>query len=141
MDHHEACGSHQDGCARHRNDGRSRGRNAVDLDGDVAGIIHEHRVDLAGCDAVAAGAVQIDDHVALAGEQLILEHLRCDVIVKPALGSDGAVQFKNPCFRFSVGLISPLPKLLRIVHRVPIPPFPNRYLQKLRRGRAGAYCH
>ena len=91
VDHHECRGRHEHLRARHRNDGCGRGGNAVDLDCNVAVVIHQHIVDLGRCHAVATGRVDPDGNVPGAGHQLILEKLRRDIIVKPALLSDRAV--------------------------------------------------
>ncbi len=91
VDHHERRGRHEHLRTCHRNDGCGRGGNTVDLDCDVAVVVHEHIVDLGGCHAVTTGRVDPDGDIPGAGHQLILEKLRRDFIVKPALLSDRAV--------------------------------------------------
>ena len=91
VDHHERRGRHEHLCTSHRNDGCGRGGNAVDLDRDVTVVVHQHIVDLGGCHAVPTGRVDPDGDIPGAGHQLILEKLRRDIIVKPALLSDRAV--------------------------------------------------
>ena len=90
VDHHERRGRHEHLRTRHRNDGCGRGGNAVDLDRDVAVVVHQHIVDLGGCHAVTTGRVDPDGDIPGAGHQLFLEKLRRDIIVKPALLSDRA---------------------------------------------------
>ena len=91
MDHHERRGRHEHLRTSHSDDGCSRGGNAVDLDCDVAVVVHQHIVDLGGCHAVTTGRVDPDGDIPGAGHQLILEKLRRDIIVKPAFLSDRAV--------------------------------------------------
>lgn len=112
----------------HSDDRCSRGCYAVDFHGDIALVIHQHIVDLCCGYAVATGTVNPDGDVAAAGKQLVLEKLRCDIIVKPALFGDGAVQKQRSLqclfLRLLIGhrLILPLPELL---HRF-FPPFLQR---------------
>ena len=91
VDHHKRRRRHEHLCTSHRNDGCGRGGNAVDLDSDVAVVVHQHIVDLGGCHAVTTGRVDPDGDIPGAGHQLILEKLGRDIIVKPALLSDRAV--------------------------------------------------
>ena len=62
----------------------------VDLDRDVALVIHQHVVDLCCGHAVTARRVDPDRNVTGACVQLVAEQLRGDVIVKPAFLRDGA---------------------------------------------------
>ena len=91
VNHHQCSGSHQHLCSGHRNDGGGRCRDAIDFDRHIALIIHQHGVDLAGGNAVTAGRIEPDRYRAFAREQLIVEHLRCDIVIKPRGFRDGAV--------------------------------------------------
>ena len=136
MDHKHGHGRYQNLRACHSDDGRCRGGNAVDLDRDIAVVVHQHIVDLSRRHAVAAGAVDPHGDVTAAAVQFILEKLRRDIIVKPAFFCDGSVQKQRPfrCLR----LVLPIPKFL---HRF-FPPFRHRwvYLQKHPHSSVGAYC-
>lgn len=125
VDHHESRRRHKDSGSGHGND-RCRGsRDAVDLYRDVSLVVHEHGIDLACRDAVAARAVDPDDNIAVPGEKLIAEHLRCDVVVKPAFLRDGSVQLKDSFLcGIRVRLVDPVPELpvLRF-HRIRLPPW------------------
>ncbi len=90
VDHHERGGCHEHPRARHRDHrGRARG-DPVDLHRDGSRIVHEHRVDAAGRDAIPSGAVDPDGHLAAVGEQLIAELLGGDIIIEPTLLGDRA---------------------------------------------------
>ena len=141
VDHHESGRCHQHLRACHSNDGSSRCRNAVNLDSDVSLVIHEHGIDLTCRYAVTAGRVDPDGNGAIAGEKFISEHLRCDIIVKPAVLGNRAVQFKNSLFGWTfVRLILPVPEFLHFWNR---PPFRHRWNYQHRphlRGSAAPYC-
>ena len=113
VNHHERRGSHEHLRTRHSDDRRSRSSDAVDLDRDVTLVVHEHGVDLTCRHAVAAGRVDPDDDVALAAGQLLFERLGRDVIVKPALLGNGAVEVE----RSDAGLfvLCPVPEFLHSV--------------------------
>ena len=97
-------------------------------------IFHEHIVNLRRSNAVPAGRVYPDGYISAAGQQFLLEKLRCDVIVKPTFICDSAVEEQRSLrvllLRFFVlyHLVRPLPEFL---HRNP--PFrclPQRYLRQ-----------
>ena len=114
--------------ARHSDDGRCRGGNAVDFHSHIALVIHEHIVDLSRCHAVSAGTIDPYGDVSAAGHELVLEKLRGDIIVKPAFLGDGPVQEQGSFLylflrlRVRFRLVLPIPELL---HRF-LPPFRHR---------------
>ncbi|MPM86716.1 hypothetical protein SDC9_133807 [bioreactor metagenome] len=137
VDHHQGGGGHQHPGARHRDD---RGRaccDAVDLDGDVARVVHQHRVDAAGCDAVATRRVEPDDHLPGSCKQLALELLGCDIVIEPALLGYRARQLKDPGPRPVFALVFPLPEL-PVLHRPPPGMYPCSCLRMPRPSRGGA---
>ena len=114
VDHEHRHRGHQHFGASHGDHRCCGGRNAVDFDGDIALVIHQHIVDLSRSDAVATGAVDPHGDVARPGHKLILEQLGRDIIVKPALFGDGAVEKQCPLrrSRLRLCLVLPLPELL-----------------------------
>ena len=88
--------------------------DAVNLDGDIAGVIHQHIVDLGCGHAVTAGAVDPNGNITGTGHQFLFEKLGCDVIVKPTFLCDGAVQMQRPLCRSRLRfrLVLPVPELL-----------------------------
>ena len=137
MDHHQGSRCLQNLRACHGDNGCCGSCDAIDLDGHIVLVIHQHGVDLACRDAVTARGIEPYSDRAFSGEKLIVEHLRRDIIVKPGSLRDGAVEFKNP-FRPFVCLVLPFPELLLFLHGHP--PF-LLYLHKLPlRKLRGAYC-
>ena len=121
VDHH-GYRRHQYTGTSHSDHACRRRRNAIDLDSDIALVVHQHIVDLCRCHAVAAGTVDPDGNVARACHQFFFEKLRRDIIIKPAFLGDGAVQEQRSlhCFRLVLLIphrpVFPLPEL-------PIPAF------------------
>ena len=108
--------------------------DTVNLHGDVALVVHQHIVNLRCRNAVTPGRVYPDGNISAAGQQFLLEKLRCDVIIKPAFIGDSAVEEQRSLrvllLRFLVlhYPVRPFPELL---HRNP--PFrclPQRYLRQ-----------
>ena len=124
VDHHERRRGHQDLRTGHGDNGSSRCSNTVDLDRNVAFVVHEHGIDLAGSNTVTTGAVDPDDDVAVSGKELLPEHGGSNLVIKPAFLGDRAVELKYPFFGyFAVRLILPCPKLPRLgLHQDCFPP-------------------
>ena len=137
MNHHHGYGRHQHSGSRHSNDGSGRSCNAVNLDSYVAFVFHQHIVDLCRGNTVASGRVDPYSYIALARKKLVLEKLRCNIIVEPALLSDGAVEEQGSlCVRL---ILRPLPELLNF-HWC-FPPFLQYFCrQMLRLWLRGACC-
>ena len=76
------------------------------------GIVHEHRVDLTGRDAVAAGRVDVQEDRAVAREELLLEHGGRHFIGEPALLSDDTLQEQG------AGLVCVLDPVSEVAHRL-----------------------
>ena len=125
VDHHQCGGSHQHLGASHRNDRCSGCRNAIDLDGDIALVVHKHGINLTCSHTVTAGRIDPHGNVTAAGYQFFLEHPGRYIIVKPTFLCDGAVQFKHPFFGLAfVRQVFPRPELLRLgLHWILFPPF------------------
>ena len=125
MNHQHRHRRHQNLCAGHRNNGCRRSRNSINLDRNIAFVIHQHIVDLRRRHAVTAGAVDPHRDIAASGHEFVFEKLWCDIIVKPAFLGDRAVQEQcsllNLLLRLLVGYrpVLPVPELL---HR-DFPPF------------------
>ena len=118
MDHQHGYRGYQHLCTCHRNNRCGTGGNAVNLDGHIALIVHEHIVDLCCRHAVAAGRIDPDGNVPAAAVQLIFKKLRRDIIVKPAFLCDGTVQKQRPLQRLLLSFlirhrpVLPVPELL-----------------------------
>ena len=83
------------------------------FDSNITLVVHKHGVDLACCDAVTTRAVDPNGYGAVSAKQFSLEHPRSDIVVKPTVLGNGAVQFKNSFGGWiGVRLILPFPKLL-----------------------------
>ena len=89
-------GGHENLVAGHCDDRRGRGGDTVNLDRDVALVIHQHIVDLGSGYAVTAGAVDPHGDVPGACQEFLLEQLGCDIIIKPTFLCDGAVEKQSP---------------------------------------------
>ena len=118
VDHHQSGRGHQHPGTGHRNDRCSGCRNAIDLDGHIVLVIHQHGINLACRNAVTARGIEPHSHGAFACKQLIVKHLRRDIIVKPRSFCDGAVEFKNSLRPF-VCLVLPFPEPFLCLHRNP----------------------
>ena len=139
VDHYQCSGRHQYLRSRHGDNGCSRSRNTIDFDCHIVLIIHQHGVDLACRDAVAARGIEPDRHRAGTCEQLIVKHLGCDIIVKPRSFRDGAVKFKDS-LRSALFLVFPFPEPVLFLHRNP-PFLQFCYLHKPPQQKQGeAYC-
>ena len=68
-----------------------RGRDAINLYSDIAGILYHHVVNLGCGHRSPPRRVNPNGDVSVSGKQLISKELRCDIIVKPAFLCDGAV--------------------------------------------------
>ena len=91
VDHHRGYRRHQHPVTGHGNDRSCGCRNAVNLDCDLALILTEHVINLGSRHTVSTGRIDPDCNVSTSIHQFFLEHLRCDVIIKPAILCDGAV--------------------------------------------------
>ena len=91
MNHEHGYRRYQHLCTCHSDDRCSRGCDAINLYGDIAGILHHHVVNLGCGHTVASRRVNPNGDVSLFGKQFISKELRCDIIVKPAFLCDGAV--------------------------------------------------
>ena len=114
VDHEHGYRGHQHLGTGHGDNRCSGGRNTVDLDGYIAGIIHQHIVDLGRSHTVATGAVDPNGDITGTSQQFLFEQLGCDIIIKPAFLGDGTVEVQCPNCRFRLRrrLVLPLPELL-----------------------------
>ena len=98
----------------HSDDGRSRSGQAVNLDGDVPRIIHEHVIDLGSGKTVTARTVDPECDIAAARIQFFFECLRCHFIAPPGLIRNLAVQIQRPftAERIRCFVSHPLPKFM-----------------------------
>ena len=109
----------------HCDDGCRRRCDAINLDGHIALVVHQHVVNLRCCNAVAAGRVNPNGNVTGAGVQLVFENLWSDVIVKPAFLGDCSVEEQRSLRHCLLSLLIghrlglPVPELLHSA----FPPF------------------
>ena len=141
MDHHHRHRGHENRRTCHGDHRGCGGCDAVNFYGYIAGVVHQHVVNLGCCNTVATGAVDPDGDIAAAGHQFLPEQLGCYIIVKPTFLCDGAAQMQCPFrwHRLRRRLVLPLPELL---HRL-LSPFRlmwGLYLQKRPRCIAEACC-
>jgi hypothetical protein len=113
VDHQHCDRRHADLGTGHCDDRSGRSGKPVDLDRDIAPVIHEQVVDLRRREAVAARRVDPERDVAAPGVQFVFEHLRGDFIAVPGLVADLAVQVERALAAefVSAVVLDPVPEL------------------------------